>query len=104
MADAGVISMSLRDAALRAPLNFADDAPPPRRLPPSSVKAINGTRFELMRMLREPSLYTLDRLDLTADSPLDARAIGTAAGRGRVWQYVLLAGVCVSLTKQKKTI
>src|SRR3546814_8471740 len=44
MADAGVISMSLRDAALRAPLNFADDAPPPRRLPPSSVKAINGTR------------------------------------------------------------
>src|SRR3546814_10217917 len=28
MADAGVISMSLRDAALRAPLNFADDAPP----------------------------------------------------------------------------
>src|SRR3546814_18498878 len=30
MADAGVISMSLRDAALRAPLNFADDAPPPR--------------------------------------------------------------------------
>src|SRR3546814_13265326 len=72
MADAGVISMSLRDAALRAPLNFADDAPPPRRLPPSSVKAINGTRFELMRMLREPSLYTLDRLDLTADSSLDA--------------------------------
>src|SRR3546814_9970319 len=72
MADAGVISMSLRDAALRSPLNFADDAPPPRRLPPSSVKAINGTRFELMRMLREPSLYTLDRLDLTADSSLDA--------------------------------
>src|SRR3546814_17579923 len=64
--------MSLRDAALRAPLNFADDAPPPRRLPPSSVKAINGTRFELMRMLREPSLSTLDRLDLTADSSLNA--------------------------------
>ncbi|API61055.1 hypothetical protein BSL82_09140 [Tardibacter chloracetimidivorans] len=72
MANAGVISMRLRDAALRAPLRFADGAPPPRRLPPSSVKAVNGTRFELMRMLREPSLYTLDRLDLTADSSLDA--------------------------------
>src|SRR3546814_14333835 len=72
MADAGVISMRLRDAALRAPLIFAAGAPPPRRLPPSSVKAINGTRFELMRMLREPSLYTLDRLDLIADSSLDA--------------------------------
>src|SRR3546814_19414816 len=72
MAEAGVISRSLGDGAWRVPLNFADDAPPPRWLPPSSVKAITGTRVERMRMLRVPGLYTLDRLDLTADGSLDA--------------------------------
>jgi membrane peptidoglycan carboxypeptidase len=76
LAQAGVITPALRDAALAVRLHPAlgsGVAPPP----PStfvSRKAANAVRNHLANLLGDPRLYNLDRLDLSVVSTLDAEA------------------------------
>ncbi|HYM18640.1 MAG TPA: transglycosylase domain-containing protein [Micropepsaceae bacterium] len=72
LAQAGVIGSDLRDAALRAELKFLPQ--PPSSAPVSFVerKAAASIRTELLGLMGTPSLYDLDRLDLTAETALDA--------------------------------
>ncbi|WP_029013938.1 transglycosylase domain-containing protein [Niveispirillum irakense] len=68
---AGVVNPALADAARYFPLRFRDQ--PPAIPEPSFVeqKATNAIRSRLLGMLGVPSLYALDRLDLTVDTTLD---------------------------------
>jgi membrane peptidoglycan carboxypeptidase len=76
LAQAGVITPQLRDAALAARLHPAlgnGIAPPP----PStfvSRKAANAVRNHLASLLGDSRLYNVDRLDLSVESTLDAEA------------------------------
>ncbi len=72
LAQAGVIDEPLRDAALALRLTFAEDPPLPPATSFVEQKATNAIRARLLSMLNVPSLYQLDRLDLTAQSTLDA--------------------------------
>ena len=72
LAQAGVIDPALRDAALAIPLVFREEAPMPAATSFIEQKATNAVRARLLGMLGVPSLYQLDRLDLTAQSTLDA--------------------------------
>lgn len=72
LAQAGVIDEALRDAALGLRLSFAEELPPPPAASFVEQKATNAIRARLLSMLNVPSLYQLDRLDLTAQSTLDA--------------------------------
>ncbi|MCG5239071.1 transglycosylase domain-containing protein [Azospirillum doebereinerae] len=74
LAAAGVIDEPLRDAALALPLSFAEDPPSAPATSFVEQKATNAIRARLLSMLTVPSLYQLDRLDLTAQSTLDAPA------------------------------
>ncbi|MGF6753576.1 transglycosylase domain-containing protein [Paraburkholderia sp. GAS42] len=69
----GIISMSLRDAALAVPLEL--NRAPAVRPPVSFVtrKAVTGLRAHLLATLGVSSFYDLDRLDLTATATLDNR-------------------------------
>ncbi|SOE52871.1 Membrane carboxypeptidase (penicillin-binding protein) [Burkholderia sp. OK233] len=69
----GVISMSLRDAALAVPLEL--DRAPTVRPAVSFVtrKAVTALRAHLLTTLGVSSFYDLDRLDLTATATLDNR-------------------------------
>lgn len=71
MAHAGVITASLRDAARAERLEPRRAAGPP---PVAFVdrKGANLVRGRLMALLGVPTLYDLDRLDLTVRSTLDA--------------------------------
>ena len=66
LANAGVISPSLRDAALNADLHFRTE-PPETTSAVSYVqrKSTEEVRNRLVGLLRLPDLYALDRLDLT---------------------------------------
>jgi membrane peptidoglycan carboxypeptidase len=69
-----VISPALRDAALRERFEFADEE---TRKPMAEVtdrKGADVIRVHLLDTLGVSDLYTLDRLDLTANSTLDADA------------------------------
>jgi len=71
LAGAGVIDAPLRDAALQAQLRFSAEPPAP---PPVSFvgrKATGAIRARLLSALGVPSLYALDRLDLTAQTTFD---------------------------------
>jgi membrane peptidoglycan carboxypeptidase len=72
MAEAGVITPALRDAAL--PLALKTQRPSPVARPASFVemKAANALRVNLQALLGIPRSYDLDRLDLMARSALDA--------------------------------
>ena len=72
LAQAGVIDPALRDAALAIRLAFREEAPSPPATSFIEQKAANAVRARLLGMLGVPSLYQLDRLDLTAQSTLDA--------------------------------
>jgi membrane peptidoglycan carboxypeptidase len=74
LADAGVIDAGLRDAALRAELRFREDPLDPAPASFVARKATDSIRIELLRLLGVPSLYELDRLDLTVTSSLDSAA------------------------------
>ncbi len=76
LAQAGVISPALRDAAIGVTLHPAlgsGVAPPPAN---SFVtrKAANAVRNHLANLLGDPRLYNLDRLDLSVVTTLDADA------------------------------
>ena len=69
----GVISQALCNAALAQPLQFATRyAPPPRDF--VIQKAANALRAQLAGLLGMTRLYQLDRLDLTAQTTLNADA------------------------------
>jgi len=76
LAQAGVITPQLRDAALAVKLHPAlgsgVEAPPANAF--VSRKASNAVRNHLGYLLGEPRLYNLDRLDLSVVSTLDAEA------------------------------
>ena len=78
MADAGVISPQLRDAALPMPLALKAD---PVAVQPNSFvehKAATAVRATLARLLDTPRSYDLDRFDLSARSSIDGDAQDTA--------------------------
>lgn len=72
LAAAGVIDPALARAALK--LDLPITAQPPAPAPVSFVarKAADSLRTELLTTLKAPNLYSVDRLDLTAESTLDA--------------------------------
>jgi membrane peptidoglycan carboxypeptidase len=76
LAQAGVISPQLRDAALRETLHPARIAGARSALATSFVKrkASNAVRTHLAGLLGDSRLYNLDRLDLSVVSTLDAQA------------------------------
>jgi membrane peptidoglycan carboxypeptidase len=74
LADAGVIEPVLLDLALKRPLAFAPAPPAP---PPGSFverKAVDAVRTELMSALGLPDVYSLDRLDMSAEVSIDGAA------------------------------
>ena len=70
LAGGGLIDSALRDAALRQQLTYRDWAQEPNLQPVDSNKGISVSRARLSAMLNMP-LYALDRLDLSATSPLN---------------------------------
>jgi membrane peptidoglycan carboxypeptidase len=68
---AGEIDAGLGDAALATELAFLPEPPAPAAQPYADRKAANAIRAELLTLLDMPSLYRLDRLDLTAATSLD---------------------------------
>ncbi|MGX4641566.1 transglycosylase domain-containing protein [Massilia sp. SYSU DXS3249] len=76
LAQSGVITPQLRDAALRAKLHPAlhSGVEPPAANAFVSRKAANAVRNHLGYMLGEPRLYNLDRLDMSVVSTLDGQA------------------------------
>jgi membrane peptidoglycan carboxypeptidase len=76
LAQAGVIPASLRDAALKLKLQPAGKAGNASAASNSFVsrKASNAIRTHLAGLLGDSSLYSLDRLDLSVVSTLDAQA------------------------------
>jgi membrane peptidoglycan carboxypeptidase len=71
LASAGVIDPAMRDAALRRRLDFTSGAPAVSARSFVERKAVDAARIELMRMLGLPQVYSLDRLDLSADVSID---------------------------------
>ncbi len=80
LAAAGVISRRLEDAALRTRLSFRQELPPPPEVSFTENKAVDRLRATLLSELRLPSVYNLDRLDLTAYSTIAARAQKAVTG------------------------
>ena len=69
----GIISSSLKEAAMTIPLQFRQDAAlsPPRSF--VERKAANAIRTRLLDSLEIKTLYELDRLDLSVHTTLDSR-------------------------------
>lgn len=76
LATAGIISLAQRDAALKVSLTTSGKVANYNVLNNSFVtrKAANAMRTHVSGLLGDISLYSLDRLDLTAVSTLDAQA------------------------------
>jgi membrane peptidoglycan carboxypeptidase len=72
--DAGVIDALLRDAATKAELRVLPEPPAPDPVSFAGRKAADTLRTRLLSLLRVPNFYSLDRLDLTAETTLDAAA------------------------------
>lgn len=68
---AHVISPELLKQALSIPLLPTQGSPPPQKNSFVSHKAENLLRVDLSALLHIPNLYTLDRLDLSAQTTLD---------------------------------
>jgi membrane peptidoglycan carboxypeptidase len=73
MASAGVIDAGLRDAALAESLAAQPASPAPAPMF-TERKGVSLVRSRVSSLLGEPTLYDLDRLDLTVRSTLDGRA------------------------------
>jgi membrane peptidoglycan carboxypeptidase len=105
MAEAGVISPALRDAALPLPLALLPRAPAEESPPLAQRKLTATTRSRLSTLLEVPQSYDLDRLDLSVVSSLDGpaqrevtrrlralREPAEAKAAGLVGQYMLDPG------------
>ncbi|MBI1930011.1 penicillin-binding protein, partial [Candidatus Poribacteria bacterium] len=73
LAEGGVISLEMRDAALKAKPRFRRGAPALPEVSFLERKADNAIRTHLLSLLNVPRLYDLDRFDLTVKSTLDVR-------------------------------
>lgn len=73
MADSGVISTELRDAALPVRLRLLPHSPTEISEPFARRKASATTRSRLSALLGVPRAYDLDRLDLTVVSSVDGQ-------------------------------
>ncbi len=71
MAEAGVISPALRDAALAARLPFREEIPDMTYGSFADRKGVDSIRNNLLGLLNRDSLYELDRYDLTVFASLD---------------------------------
>lgn len=80
----GVISDALRDEAARLRLEFRQPLSEPRRTTGAPRKAANVVRSRLVPLLGVADLYTLDRLDLTAESSIDQGAQEAASAQLQV--------------------
>lgn len=74
LAEGGIISEALRDAALNVRPERRTRAVEPPTESFIARKAANSTRIQLQRLLGVPSLPALDRLDLTVHTNYDADA------------------------------
>jgi membrane peptidoglycan carboxypeptidase len=74
LADDGIISPRLRDAALDSRLHFRPDLPPPAQFSFVDHKATDWLQAELLSLLRVHSLWSLDRFDLKVTSSIDEAA------------------------------
>lgn len=72
LAQAGIITPTLRDAALPLALELQSQAADVTVASFVERKAATALRGQLQRLLAVPNAYDLDRLDLTVDSPLSA--------------------------------
>ena len=81
LCDNGVIDRQLRDAALGSELHFRA-GPPPITTAVSYVrqKATEDVRNRLVALLKLPDLYSLDRLDLSAETSIDTATQARVAG------------------------
>lgn len=84
----GIISSSLRDAALRIPAGYRDAPPEPDPVPHPENKATDAVRRELLALLGMKGSYGLDHLDLAVLTTIDrktqndvARELGELADR-----------------------
>ena len=75
-----MIDRPLRDAALEATLRFRDEPPPITQVSYVKQKATEEVRARLMTLLGLPSLYNLDRLDLSAETTVDTAAQARVTG------------------------
>lgn len=76
LGDAGIIEPRLRDAALAAHLHFRDRPPSLDTASYIRQKATEDIRAKLVSLLKLPDFYSLDRLDLTAETSIDTAAQG----------------------------
>ena len=74
LCEAGVIDAGLRDAALDAELTFRTEPPPITAISYVRQKATQDVRYKLVSLLKLPDLYSLDRLDLSAETSVDTAA------------------------------
>jgi membrane peptidoglycan carboxypeptidase len=82
LAQAGVITPALRDAALKVKLHpaVASGVAPPAANSFVTRKASNAVRNHLASLLGDSRLYNVDRLDLSVISTLDSQAQKTVTG------------------------
>ncbi len=80
LSDAGIIDPALRDAALDAELHFQAQPPPFRAVSYVRQKATEDVRNKLVTLLKLPDLYSLDRLDLSAETAVDIAAQARVSG------------------------
>jgi membrane peptidoglycan carboxypeptidase len=96
LADGGVITEALRDAALAARPQLLRRAPERKRSQYARLKAVEGVRVHLLKLLGVERLYDLDRLDLTVESTLDKRTLEKVSAelrRLRDPEYLRSAGL-----------
>lgn len=74
MALSGVIDSRLSKEAIGTRLRFNDKPPALKGTPSAMTKAATAMRVELLHLLGRTTFYELDRLDLTAETTLDAKA------------------------------
>lgn len=79
MAEAGLISTVLRDAALAVPLHLRPPLPATPRPDFVQRKAATALRTHISTLLNVPRAYDLERLDLEAETSLDGEAQALAA-------------------------
>ncbi len=79
LASAGIISNHLRDRAGAAYVTFHDRVNKPEKPEPAEKKIVDSLRVDLLKALRIPSLYEMDRLDLDVRTAVDGKAAEAAA-------------------------
>ena len=72
LSDAGVLSQALRDIGLHTPLVYTPSTKPSiRQVTEADLKATHFIRTQLQQLLKVPSLYDLDHLDVSMHTTLD---------------------------------